>query len=64
MAYGDSREMSDKPEEIMERAKARLQRYAKGSTDIDIRAAEPYNLHQRRAKQARKGRVLFAGDAL
>jgi len=64
VAYGESREMSEKPEEIMERAKARLQRYAKGSTDIEIKRAEPYNLHQRCAKQARKGRVLLAGDAL
>jgi len=51
-------------EEILHRAHERLQRDIKGRKDFKITRAEPYWLHQRCAAQARKGRVLLAGDAL
>jgi 4-nitrocatechol/4-nitrophenol 4-monooxygenase len=64
VAYVEPPDLPDSKEEILDRARERLQRYVKGSKHVKITRAEPYWLHQRCAAQARKGRVLLAGDAL
>lgn len=48
----------------IERAYKRIPRYMEGKTGFEVTRAEPYLLHQRCAAQARKGRVMLAGDAL
>lgn len=64
VAYVEPPDLPDSKEEILDRAHERLQRYVKGSKNFKITRAEPYWLHQRCAAQARKGRILLAGDAL
>lgn len=64
VAYVEPPELPDSKEETLKRAQERVQRYFKGSKKFIISRAEPYWLHQRCAKQGRKGRVLLAGDAL
>jgi len=64
VAYVEPPELPDSKEETLKRAQERVQRYFKGSKKFKISRAEPYWLHQRCAKQGRKGRVLLAGDAL
>lgn len=64
IAYVEAPDLPDSKEETLKRAHERVQRYFKGSPDFKITRAEPYWLHQRCAAQARKGRVLLAGDAL
>jgi 2-polyprenyl-6-methoxyphenol hydroxylase-like FAD-dependent oxidoreductase len=51
-------------EEILDRARGRISSFMKGETDFGIVRAESYWMHQRCAAQARKGRVMLAGDAL
>lgn len=48
----------------IERAYKRIPRYMEGKTAFEVIRAEPYLLHQRCAAQARKGRIMLAGDAL
>ena len=64
MAYSEPVGLDGSPEKIMERAKERIAHYAKGREDLEITRAELYVAYQRCAAQARKGRVLLAGDAL
>ena len=48
----------------IERAYKRIPRYTQGKTGFEVTRAEPYLLHQRCAAQARKGRIMLAGDAM
>ena len=64
IAYAEPSHLSMKREDILDRAKERCGRYAKGRKDLEVTRAEPYRLHQRCAAQAIKGRVLLAGDAM
>lgn len=52
-------------DEVWARARDRISRHLKSSTkDLTITRADVFWMHQRCARQARKGRVLLAGDAL
>ena len=64
MAYPESPSLPSSREDVMKRAKERIPRWLKDGTDFRCIRAEPYVLHQRVARQGRKGRVLLAGDAL
>lgn len=64
MAYVESPDLPDAPEDYLERAQQRLPVWMKGSKDFTLLRAEPYINHQRVASQSIKGRVMLAGDAL
>ena len=57
---------SEDREYLIRLSKDRIAGYASGlqAGDVHISRAEPYHMQQRCAQQARKGRVLLAGDAL
>lgn len=64
VAYSEPADLSFKPEDINKRAKERTKKYTMGKEGFELARAEPYQLHQRCATQAKKGRVCLAGDAL
>ena len=64
VAYVEPPHLPDSKEETMKRAHEKVQLFLKGSKKFKLLRAEPYWLHQRVAAQARKGRVVLAGDAL
>jgi len=64
VAYVEPPTLPDSKDETLKRAHERVKVYFKGSKDFTITRAEPYWLHQRCAAQARKGRVMLAGDAM
>ena len=64
VAFAEPVGLSEGKEQIYERARERMKVFMRGRTDYDIVRAEPYWMHQRCAAQARKGRVMLAGDAL
>lgn len=64
ISYVEPSDLPDSREEQLARAHKRIPKYLKGSPDYKMSRAEPYILHQRCAAQAKKGRVMLAGDAL
>ena len=64
VAWAEEMGLSAAKEDQQQRAIAVVQRYMKGSKDYVVSRAESYEVHQRCAAQAIKGRVLLAGDAL
>lgn len=64
VAYVEPPDLLDSKEAYLKRAYERIPRFLKGAKAFKIARAEPYWLHQRCAAQARKGRIVLAGDAL
>lgn len=65
VAYVEDPDLSESKEGYLERASQQMKKYiSKGDGVFEIIRAEPYLMQQRVAKQARKGRILLAGDAL
>ena len=64
VAYVEAPDLPDSKEAYLERAYQRVPRWLTGSKEFKVARAEPYWLHQRCAAQARKGRIMLAGDAL
>jgi 4-nitrocatechol/4-nitrophenol 4-monooxygenase len=64
IAYVEPPDLPADKASCIERASKRIPRYMEGKTGFEVTRAEPYLLHQRCAAQARKGRVMLAGDAL
>ena len=64
VAYTEPSNLPGGSADYIERAHERLKLYHKGSGNYKLLRAEPYINHQRCASQARKGRVVLAGDAL
>lgn len=65
VAYVEDSSLSETKVDYLERASHQIKKYvSKGDGNFEIIRAEPYLMQQRVAKQARKGRVLLAGDAL
>ena len=65
VAYVEPPDLPQSKQEIMQRAHQRVPRFLK-NTKIPLRItrAELYMMHQQCAGQARKGRIMLAGDAL
>ena len=63
-AYPESPTLSMKNEDVKKRAGQRIATWLKEGVEFKVLRAEPYVLQQRVARQARKGKVLLAGDAL
>ncbi|KAL9048275.1 MAG: hypothetical protein Q9162_007798 [Coniocarpon cinnabarinum] len=66
VAFAVHPDTNEDPEHIQKLSAERIAEYAPGlkAEDVHISRAEPYKMQQRCAAQARKGRVLLAGDAL
>jgi 2-polyprenyl-6-methoxyphenol hydroxylase-like FAD-dependent oxidoreductase len=64
VAYVEPVDLPNGKEETLARARKRLETFLRGPKEAKIVRAESYWLHQRCAKQAKKGRVFLAGDAL
>jgi 2-polyprenyl-6-methoxyphenol hydroxylase-like FAD-dependent oxidoreductase len=64
VAYIEPPDLPSTPQDYLERARQRLPLWMRGDKNFEILRAEPYINSQRCASQARKGRVLLAGDAL
>lgn len=64
VAYAEPLNLSLNQADITERAQKRLRRYAPDQVSFDIKRAEPYQIQQRCAAQAIKGRTVLVGDAL
>ena len=64
VAYIEPPDLPSSPQDYMDRAQQRLPLWMRGDKDFKLLRAEPYINSQRCASQARKGRVLLAGDAL
>lgn len=65
IAYGEDPSLPQDKESIWQRALERIKVYCPTAPEsCELLRAEPYTMHQRHATQARKGRVMLAGDAL
>jgi 2-polyprenyl-6-methoxyphenol hydroxylase-like FAD-dependent oxidoreductase len=64
VAFLEDSQLSSSTGDVWERAYQKIPRYLKGKKEFEISRADVFWLHQRCAKQGRKGRVLLAGDAL
>ena len=64
VAFVEPTDLPTDNESVKARATERIKNWTRGSSDFSIVRAETYWLHQRCASQARKGRVMLAGDAL
>jgi len=71
IAFGEDIDLSERKEDVFERARTRIKKLLErggkveaGKEDFVVVKAESYFLHQRCAAQAKKGRVMLAGDAL
>lgn len=64
LAYIEPPNLPSSRVDYLERAHERAPLWMRGSKDFKILRAEPYINSQRCASQARKGRVVLAGDAL
>lgn len=65
VAYPEDPDFPISKEGYLERANRQVKKYiSKGDGEFELIRAEPYLMQQRVAKQARKGRILLAGDAL
>jgi len=63
IAYGESPDLPDDQESMIERSKQRIPVFLPGSKDYELVRLRPYWAQQRCAPSFRKGRVLLAGDA-
>jgi len=63
IAYGESPDLPDDQESMIERSKQRIPMFLPGSKDYELVRLRPYWAQQRCAPSFRKGRVLLAGDA-
>lgn len=64
IAFLEPSNLPSSREEVWARARERIPRYLRPSRDFTITRADVFWMHQRCARQGRKGRVLLAGDAL
>lgn len=64
VAYVEKPDLPDAPEDYLERARHRLPLWIKSGKPFDLLRAEPYVNSQRVAREAFKGRIFLAGDAL
>lgn len=64
VAYLEDSSLSSAKEDVWARAHRQIPQYLKGSKDFKITRADVFWMHQRCAREGRKGRVLLAGDAL
>lgn len=64
IAFLEDSQLSSSPGDVWARAAQKVPRYLKGTKEFEITRADVFWLHQRCAKQGRKGRVFLAGDAL
>ncbi len=64
ITFAEPTDLPSNSEEVAKRAKQRMKAYLKDRTDFEIVRAETYWLHHRCAAEARKGRVMLAGDSL
>lgn len=64
VSFGEDPSLPSSREAVLERAMKQVRKYIKADSPFKIVSTEPYYLHQRCAAQARKGRVMLAGDAL
>ena len=64
VSYPEAADLSDDRQEQTQRAQENIPTYMKGWKDFKISRAEHYEMRQRCAAQAIKGRVMLAGDAL
>ncbi|KAG8531291.1 uncharacterized protein KY384_002919 [Bacidia gigantensis] len=64
VSFGEDPSLPSSKEDYMQRATERVGNHVKKGASYKVVSAEPYYLHQRCAAVARKGRVVFAGDAL
>ncbi len=64
VVYGEHPDLPQSKDMIMKRAVSQVSKYTKKGSPYKVVSVEPYYLQQRCAAQARKGRVVLAGDAL
>lgn len=64
IAFLEASNLPSSREEVRARALNRIPKYLKPSKDFTLNRADVFWMHQRCARQGRKGRVLLAGDAL
>ena len=64
VAFVEHTDLPTSKEEIYARARVRMGAFMKGGKDFEIVRAESYWMHQHCAAQARKRRIMLAGDAL
>jgi 2-polyprenyl-6-methoxyphenol hydroxylase-like FAD-dependent oxidoreductase len=64
VAFLEPSNLPSSREEVLARARDRIPRYLRPSRDFTITRADVFWMHQRCARQGRKGRVMLAGDAL
>ena len=64
VAFVEPPDLPAKPEDYMERTKARLKLWTADKENYKVLWSEPYINSQRCASKAYKGRVFLAGDAL
>lgn len=63
IAYGESPDLPDDQESMIERSKKRIPVFLPGSKDYELVRLRPYWAQQRCAPSFRKESVLLAGDA-
>ena len=64
IAFLEDSSLPSSKDEVRARALNRIPTYLKPTKDFTLARADVFWMHQRCARQARKGRILLAGDAL